>query len=290
MDPFESFLEENRDKKTILVTPGGNHGDTLIHMGHIKKLDEYGYEYDCFNLEEKYSRNPVLGVKYLINIALWKLGSKKGFKIVDIPQDIDLILFEGGGYVNDVWFGPTLLNQVLKRNQQRVAVAPQSYRFNKPSIETHNDSRKLHLFCRENGSFKHLKQMDLAENIQVDISPEVALYLTREDLVQHISPRDEGYQLVAFRKDKESAIRNELKQEILSQCANPMQSDVSVKGTLSDFISSVEYAEKIFTDRLHVAILGSILGKDVTLFGNMYHKNKGVWEYSLSDKVTFITV
>jgi exopolysaccharide biosynthesis predicted pyruvyltransferase EpsI len=290
MDPFESFLEENRDKKTILVTPGGNHGDTLIHMGHIKKLKEYGYEYECFNLDEKYSRNPVLGVKYLVNIALWKLGSKKGFKIVDIPQNIDLILFEGGGYVNDVWFGPTLLNQVLKRNQQVVAVAPQSYRFNEPSIETHDDSRKLYLFCRENGSFKHLKQMDLADNIQVETSPEVALYLTREDLVQHISPRDEGYQLVAFRGDKESAISNELKKEVLSLCSNPMQSDISVKGTLSEFISSVEYAEKIFTDRLHVAILGSILGKDVTMFGNMYHKNRGVWEYSLSDKVTFITV
>ena len=290
MDLFESFLKENRDKKTILVTPGGNHGDTLIHMGHIKKLEEYGFDYDCFNLEEKYSKNLVLGAKYLSNIALWHLGSKKGFKLVDIASDTDLILFEGGGYVNDVWFGPTLLNQVLKRNQQIVAVAPQSYRFNEPSIETHDASRKLHLFCREKGSFDHLKQMDLAENIQVDTSPEVALYLTREDLARYISPRDRGYQLVAFRGDKESAISNELKQEVLSLCSNPMNSDISVKGSLSDFVSSVENAEKIFTDRLHVAILGSILGKDVTLFGNMYHKNKGVWEYSLKDKVSFILV
>ena len=290
MDPFESFLKENKDKKTILVTPGGNHGDTLIHMGHVKKLEEHGYNYEYFNLEEKYSRDPILGVKYLANIALWRMGSKKGFKIVDIASDVDLILFEGGGYVNDVWFGPTLLNQVLKRNKQTVAVGPQSYRFSKPSIETYDTSRKLHMFCRERRSFDHLKQMELENNIQIEVSPEVALYLTRDDLADYISPRDEGYQLVAFRDDKESAISDYVKQEVLSLCSNPMQSDLSVKGSLSDFISIVEYAEEIFTDRLHVAILGSILGKDVTLFGNMYHKNRGVWEYSLSEKVTFITV
>lgn len=290
MDPFESFLQENRDKKTILVTPGGNHGDTLIHMGHVKKMEEHGFNYTCFNLEEKYSKNPLLAVKYLVNILLWKLGSKHGFKLVNIPSDVELILFEGGGYVNDVWFGQTLLNQVLKRNQQTVAVGPQSYRFSQASIETYDDTRNVHMFCREEASFKHLKQMDLTPNVHLDVSPEVALYLTREDLVKFITQKERGYQLVAFRKDKESAIGWDLVEEILHQCDNPLQRDVSVKDSFSEFISYVEHADQIFTDRLHVAILGSILGKKVTLFGNMYHKNRGVWEKSLTDKVTFIAV
>lgn len=290
MDPFDSFLHENRDKKTIIITPGGNHGDTLIHMGHVKKMEEHGFDYTCYNLEEKYSRNPFLAAKYLANILLWKLGSGWGFKLVDIPSNVELILFEGGGYVNDVWFGQPLLNQVLKRNHQTVAVGPQSYRFSKASIETYDEARKLYLFCRENPSFEHMKQMDLPSNIHLDESPEVALFLTRNDLTQYMDPRETGYQLLAFRKDKESAIGWDLIEEILHQCENPIQRDISVKGTLSEFISYVEYAERIFTDRLHVAILGSILGKDVTLFGNMYHKNRGVWEKSLQGKVTFITV
>lgn len=289
MDPFESFLSKHREKKTILVTPGGNHGDTLIHMGHIKKMNEFGYDYECFNLEKRYQRNPILAVKYLTNIVLWRLGSKNGFKIVDIASDVELILFEGGGYVNDVWYGLTLLNQVLKRNKCILAVAPQSYIFSKPSIETYDKTRDIHLFCRERKSLEHLHQMDLTENIQIESSPEVALYLTRRDLTPYISPRDMGYQLVAFRDDKESAINKELIQETITQCDNPLRRDISVKGTLSDFVSTVEHAEEIYTDRLHVAILGSILNKPVTLFGNMYHKNRGVWEFSLSDKVTFIT-
>lgn len=290
MDPFKAFLRENRDKKTILVTPGGNHGDTLIHLGHLKNMDAHGYDYECFNLEKKYSRNPVLGVKYLVNIALWKLGFKEGFKIVDIPDDIELILFEGGGYVNDVWFGLTLLNQVLKRNKQTVTVAPQSYRFSTASIETYLKSRQVNLFCRERASYEHLRQMNLISNIHVEVSPEVALYLEKDDLDKYISPLDEEYQLVAFRGDKESAISDDAKRELLSHCTNPVERDISVKGTFSDFVSIVENAEDIFTDRLHVAILGSILEKKVTLFGNMYHKNRGVWEYSLKDRVTFIEV
>ena len=290
MDLFESFLEINKKKKTLLVTPGGNHGDTLIHMGHIKKLKEYGYDYSCFNLEKMYSGNPLLGIKYLANIVLWKMGSKKGFKLVEVPKGTELILFEGGGYINDVWFGPTLLNQVMKRNNQPVAVGPQSYRFKKASMETYDPEREIFLFCREKLSFEHMRQMDLSDNIQLNVSPEVALYLTREDLVEYITPRKTGYQLVAFREDKESAVSNYVKDEIIDQCNNPVRKDISVTGSFNDFISIVEYSDEIYTDRLHVAILGSILDKKVTLFGNMYHKNKGVWEYSLEEKVTFITV
>ena len=71
---------------------------------------------------------------------------------------------------------------------------------------------------------------------------------------------------------------------------NPVVSDVSMRGSLTDFVSTVENAEEVFTDRLHVAILGSILGKKVTLYGNVYHKNRGVWEYSLRDTVNFVSV
>ncbi|MCK4438582.1 polysaccharide pyruvyl transferase family protein, partial [Candidatus Bathyarchaeota archaeon] len=59
---------------------------------------------------------------------------------------------------------------------------------------------------------------------------------------------------------------------------------------LTDFVSWVANAETVYTDRLHVAILSSILGKDVTLFGNIYHKNRGVWEISLRDSVRFVEI
>jgi len=43
-------------------------------------------------------------------------------------------------------------------------------------------------------------------------------------------------------------------------------------------------ASTIITNRLHSAIIGAILGKNVELFRNSYHKNRSVWEYSLQSK------
>ena len=103
MDAIESFLKEHEDDKIFAITPGGNHGDTLIHMGMVMKLEELGCDYQCLNLEESYKRQALLGAKYLLNIAAWKLGGGRGFDLLDIPSDADLILFEGGGYMNDIW-------------------------------------------------------------------------------------------------------------------------------------------------------------------------------------------
>jgi len=64
MDAFESFLAEHADEKLCTVAPGGNHGDTLIHMGMVKKLEEAGCDYQCVNLEEVYGRNRLVGVNW----------------------------------------------------------------------------------------------------------------------------------------------------------------------------------------------------------------------------------
>jgi exopolysaccharide biosynthesis predicted pyruvyltransferase EpsI len=289
MDAFTEFLRENRDRKTVVITPGGNHGDTLIHMGLVKKLEEQGFRYSCFNLEHEYKRSLALGGKYLLNIFFWKTGIDAGFKLLDVPDDIELVLFEGGGYMNDVWYGPALLKAVTRQTQAPIAVAPQSYVFNRTTLADYfMDDREAVLFCRERYSYDHLTGQGLPPNVQLKLSPELALYLMPEDLVEYVEPRKERYQLVAMRRDRESAVTENLIREIEQACDNPVLRDVSMEGSLTDFVSWVANAETVYTDRLHVAITSSILGKDVTLYGNRYHKNRGVWEYSLRDGVRFI--
>ena len=291
MDPFEEYLADNRGKYICVITPGGNHGDTLIHMGLIKKLEENRIKYTCLNLESLYRENLLLGAKYLINIGLWKIGMNLGFQLLDLPQETELILFEGGGYMNDVWYGPVLLRQVMKKNNLPVTVAPQSYLFTHTRIYKYfEDERAVHLFCREPYSLEHLKKKGLPSNVSTVLSPELALYLTKEDLEQFIEPRDDDYQLIAFRRDKESALEKTAKDEVIEISDNPLVADVSMEKTLKDFISTIYNAETVYTDRLHVAILAMILGKTVTFFGNKYHKNRGVWEYSLKDHVQFVEI
>ncbi len=283
MDAFEEFLREHSDQKFCTVTPGGNHGDTLIHMGLNKKLDEHGIDYTSLNLEEIYSRDAVSGLKYVLNIAAWKLGLDRGFQLLEIPGDADLILFEGGGYMNDIWYGLVLLKQILKRHGQPVAVAPQSYWFESKEFMGHfTDGRLVTLFCRERSSLELLQGMPRLPTVDIKTSGDTALYLDAEDLRPLIKPAREPYDLICFRKDKESIIAPEKRREIIESSDDPLVEDISKKGDLSDFISTVANARQVHTDRLHVAITAHILRKEATLYPNRYHKNRGVYEYSLA--------
>ncbi|MBD3173400.1 hypothetical protein GF326_13125 [Candidatus Bathyarchaeota archaeon] len=288
MDSFEEYLAQNRDRYMSVITPGGNHGDTLIHLGLMKKLDEFNIEHSCFNLEELYRRNPIIGVKYLVNIAFWRLDYAHGFKLIDLPPETEHILFEGGGYLNDIWYGPTLFRQVMRRTTEPIAVGPQSYLFTRTRFKEYfQDQRPVHLFCREKYSEQHLVEQNLPENVHISISPELALYLTEKDIEEYIEPRKDNYTLLAFRNDKESAISSHTKITLLDQVEKPLTSDISMEKTLTDFVSTVYNAEYIYTDRLHIAILSKILDKPATLFSNKYHKNRGVWELSLKESINY---
>lgn len=48
------------------------------------------------------------------------------------------------------------------------------------------------------------------------------------------------------------------------------------------YLNEAAKAKEIHTNRLHYAICGLILGKDVTLYPNDYHKTRGVWEANLA--------
>jgi exopolysaccharide biosynthesis predicted pyruvyltransferase EpsI len=281
MDAFESFLKEHEDDKIFAITPGGNHGDTLIHMGLVKKLEELGCNYQCLNLEESYKRQALLGAKYLFNIAAWKLGGGRGFDLLRVPSDADLILFEGGGYMNDIWYGFVLLKQALRKYRQPIAVGPQSYWFEATDpMSLFTDDRLITLFCRESYSRDLLSGKPRPPHVEVLMSEDTALYLDHQDLNPHIDPTRESYDLVCFRRDKETVITRDVKREIVEQAQDPIVGDISKKGQLRDFVSTVANARRIFTDRLHVAILAHILGKEATLYDNRYHKNRGVYEYS----------
>ncbi|MEI4920606.1 hypothetical protein Q8G81_34160, partial [Klebsiella pneumoniae] len=57
-------------------------------------------------------------------------------------------------------------------------------------------------------------------------------------------------------------------------------------------INFLEEYKVVNTDRLHVAILASLLGKEVNFYPNSYYKNEAVYNYSLFNrypKTCFIT-
>ena len=296
MDELESFLVENRNKKIHVIMPGGNHGDTLIHMGLAKKLNEVKADYSCVNLEEICHHRIGVGLKYLLNIAAFKIGLDRGLELFNIPKGTELILFDGGGYMNDLWYGTIFLKQVLKKHKIPIAVAPQSFWFKKTNFRDlfMEEECPVTLFCREKYSFNLLSKMSLPKNVQVCLSKDTALYLSRENLHEFVSPYTDRFDLICFRKDKESIISEATKLEIIEKAKekanNLLVADIIKKGSLKEYVSTIANADRILTDRVHVAILAHIFGKDLTLFNTFYHKNKGIYEYSLKEdsKIKFI--
>ncbi len=49
-------------------------------------------------------------------------------------------------------------------------------------------------------------------------------------------------------------------------------------------INFLEEYKVVNTDRLHVAILASLLGKEVNFYPNSYYKNEAVYNYSLFNR------
>lgn len=83
-----------------------------------------------------------------------------------------------------------------------------------------------------------------------------------------------------MRTDKSSAspiIKEDIKKPIKVR-------DVSLaEESVAGLVNEVAKASYVYTDRLHVMILASILEKPVTGFDVTYYKNRGVYEYSLSN-------
>ncbi len=280
MDNFEIYLRSHGDDRILVISPGGNHGDTLIHMGLEKKLRELGIEFEAVNLEREGWRRPLLGLKYLMNIASWRLGLRSIFKLLK-TDGFDLLLFEGGGYMNDLWYGPALMMEAL-RHDKPIVVAPQSYWFRDDGfMELLREGRSITLFCREPYSHRHLTEIGVPPSVKVLLAEDTALYLEAKDLENYIEPGEGDYDLICLRNDRESAISPELKRSILVEAINPLVMDISKRGSFKDFVSTIANANRVYTDRLHVAILAAILGKETLLIGNRYHKNRGVYEYSL---------
>ena len=57
-----------------------------------------------------------------------------------------------------------------------------------------------------------------------------------------------------------------------------------------ELIGALQKYEQVNTDRLHIAIAATLLGKKVKLFPNSYYKNRAVFEYSLKrfSNVSFV--
>lgn len=124
------------------------------------------------------------------------------------------------------------------------------------------------IFCRETESARFVS--NVASRCRVYLWHDCAFYNRLEQ-----APSKGNKTLLAFRSDKESAGRK----------ISWRNKDISRKGNatkpLDKFLGTIKKYDRVHTDRLHVAIAATMLGKQVVLYPNSYYKNKAVYEYTL---------
>ena len=271
----------------------------MIFMGLEKKLKEVRIDYSVFEYKVKsFFHEIALSVeRKLAQFGLEIVGKAFLNAVAPLVGTLDrkahtirnssasVILLRGGAYLNDVWKEYHILvnaNYVIRNKpDSTLVIAPQSYLFTTTKFpEFFMDIRQeVHLFCRERYSYDKCCGMCFPENVHIYLSPDTALYLTKEDFDLQKSEHESDYLLIAPRKDRESAVTWNLGARDLRK--KTLVGDVMEVRDFRSFLDLVWNASEIHTDRLHVAILSAILGKETRLYPNIYYKNKGVYEFSL---------
>lgn len=284
MDQLRRVLSEVAGGGSLLsLQPGGNYGDDLIYRGFDKLIEGTDVEKVPFAAGHNRSdRPPDLPSANLRTNYEW-LATHVTFLRHRLASSISAVYIHGGGNFNDLWTGGIRAFTAADRYFEcPIVVGPQSCLFERtdPTALFEGVDSETHFFCREMYSYEIVEEATAhLDHVSVYHSRDTALYLERSDLP--VAPRSGEYTLLAMRADKESA-----EPEIDHDVEGPLiVRDVSIMADdFAGWVGAVAGAEVVYTDRLHVAILASILEKPLVWYEASYHKSRGVYEYSLSDR------
>lgn len=268
MTTLEDVLKDFPDGDFFVLEPGGNFGDLLIYDGAEKLFER-----------ESHSYRPIRR-RSIPSAALGYI--RLGLRSLPFGASPSAVYIHGGGNFNEMWGdGVHLFELAARLYDCPIVVGPQSCQFEEtdPRDIFADVDNRVEFVCRERYSLELMSPVEKEfDNVTLHLSQDTALYLEPSDYPA-VEPVSE-YILVALRTDKESA--NPAPD--LPKNAEVVESDVSLEAeSLNEFIETIARAEKVYTDRLHVALTASIFDTETVFYDNVYHKNCGVYEYSLAD-------
>jgi exopolysaccharide biosynthesis predicted pyruvyltransferase EpsI len=257
------LFSQNRQRDWYFVSPGGNWGDHLIYVG-----------------AESLARS--LGLRW-IDLDFRTINDHR------IPDGAGIYLHGSGG------FNPWYENRPFD-NLHKALQVPDSLVIQGPQTCDTEDARttalwkatfdgalskQVHIISRERTTASFLSE-SLKGLVQLHLDHDTALHLSRDELLSLAglgAPELGRYRLVVSREDDEAPA------QFMSGAGDAVVMDpAGFAKSFPHWLRIHARAKSIVTNRLHSAIVGSLLGKPVCLLPGSYHKNQSVWEFSLRER------
>ena len=245
----EALLEAADGREVILLLNRGNYGDSLIRYGTIRFFEDIGLRYREYNMAKRAQKAMALG---------------EG--LIDRLTDRRLFVYSGcGAWADSCTVGLTDVRRQFAANRN-IFILPTTFQyFGLP--------RDIPVFVRD-----RFESWEVVP--QARFCHDMAFYLALVPPVQLLADRvtpNRGLGLV-FRTDNEA--RNH---GLASLFGNV---DISALGNTSSdprkFLRFIDQFSIIATDRLHVAIGATLLGKRVLITEGSYFKIRAIFDSSIN--------
>lgn len=204
-----------------------------------------------------------------------------------------LLVFGGGGNLIEGLYSEGkefIENNVNKFH--RVIIMPSTIKGYEDFFRNNID--KLIILCREVISFEYIQSLGYKKGKNVLLTDDMAFYLNLNSYMSFVEPIKNIAS--CFRTDSESLTgewRENNHDISLTWNGDYWDNVYLARNSTRCMINFLEEYNIVNTDRLHVAILASLLGKEVNFHPNSYYKNEAVYNYSLLDhypKSVFIKI
>lgn len=294
----KQLLKNIQDEKVWYCPNPGNAGDALIATGTFQMLESLDIEYTTIHRKQ------------------------------NINLEDEIVIYGGGGSFTPRYGHVKEFIEKYRRQVKRLIVLPQSIQKNGKFISSLGSN--VDIFTRERYSYEHAKNSSDSANIYIDHDMAFNIDLeemyrkarcgipcmSAASFVKRIVNYKKGF-YIPFKKNVEfcyNYISKSLsgKSRVLKFYRDDSESvmektsnkniDVSKLFTTGVFNRYTSFASSYFflkfidrysvinTDRLHGAIASILTDKKINFYPNDYHKNIGVYEYSIDggyDKLTW---
>ncbi|CCG86689.1 polysaccharide pyruvyl transferase family protein [Erwinia piriflorinigrans] len=196
----------------------------------------------------------------------------------------DVLFFGGGGNLIEGLYseGKDFLESQLD-NFFKIIIMPSTIKGYKKFFS--DNKNKLIVFCREATTLEYVLSLGYEKGVNVFVSDDMAFYLDLEKYRSNIfSDKNIAN---CYRTDSESLNGNieVINHDISLTWNGDYWDNISLaRNSTRCMINFLEDFKEVNTDRLHVAILASLLGKIVNFYPNSYYKNQAVFNYSIINR------